>query len=71
MGLAETRQFDCSEPVVGRYMVVQLAGTNYLTLCEVEVFPGEGYKCNIKLQDIHLPIEITEFTSPEVETEPI
>jgi hypothetical protein len=30
--------FDCEER--GRYLVVQLKGTNYLTACEVEVYGG-------------------------------
>ena len=32
----------CDKPVTGRYVIIQLAGTNYLTLCEVEVYSGES-----------------------------
>ena len=35
MGAGETRAFACS--AVGRYVIVQLRGTNPLTLCEVKV----------------------------------
>ncbi|CAH1259009.1 PKDREJ [Branchiostoma lanceolatum] len=34
---------DCAQPITGRYVSVQLIDrTDYLTLCEVEVFEGQG-----------------------------
>ena len=33
----------CDNSTVGRYLIVQIAGTNkYLTMCEVLVYAGEG-----------------------------
>lgn len=32
----------CDTPATGRYLTVQLLGTNILTLCEVQVFGGEA-----------------------------
>ena len=34
----ETKDFVCDAK--GRYVIVQLKGANYLTLCEVEVYGG-------------------------------
>jgi hypothetical protein len=39
MGAAETKTFACS--VTDQYVIVQLKGKNYLTLCEVEVFESK------------------------------
>ena len=39
MGAGETRTFACSAK--GRYVIVQLKGTNPLTLCEVGVYGGK------------------------------
>jgi hypothetical protein len=36
LGAGETKLFAC--PSYGRYVVVQLKGKNFLTLCEVEVY---------------------------------
>ena len=36
LGRGETGSFDCNG--TGRYVIVQLKYSNYLTLCEVEVF---------------------------------
>ena len=38
LGAGETKSFDCAAK--GRYVIVQLKGSNYLTLCEVQVFGG-------------------------------
>ena len=38
LGAGETRSIACNGK--GRYVIVQLKGRNYLTLCEVEVFGG-------------------------------
>ena len=38
MEKGECKAFDCHSK--GRYLVVQLRGTNYLTLCEVQVYTG-------------------------------
>jgi hypothetical protein len=41
LGAGETKLFACgSANKHGRYVVVQLKGKNFLTLCEVEVYGG-------------------------------
>ena len=32
----------CDGPVTGRYLIVQLTGTNYLTLCAVEAYASKS-----------------------------
>jgi hypothetical protein len=32
----------CYKPITGRYVTIQLQKTDYLTLCEVKVYSGEG-----------------------------
>ena len=41
---SETRQFSCSAPVTGRYLTVHFPKnkTEYLTVCEVQVFSESG-----------------------------
>jgi hypothetical protein len=39
LGAGETKEFTCE--AVGRYVVVQLLGKEYLTLCEVEILGGK------------------------------
>jgi len=40
-----TAEITCKPGLVGRYVIVQLKETEYLTLCEVEVFgSGKIYK---------------------------
>jgi hypothetical protein len=39
LAAGETKTFDCV--ATGRYVVVQLNGTGFLTLCEVEVLGGK------------------------------
>jgi len=45
-----TVSIKCAESSCGRYLVIQLEETNYLTLCEVQVFPvlqtGTKSHCN-------------------------
>jgi hypothetical protein len=41
LGRGQTRNFRCRRTLYGRYVIVQLVGREYLTLCEVEVF-GKG-----------------------------
>ncbi len=38
LGAGETRQTICDQAAIGRYVVVQLTGSDYLTLCEVAVY---------------------------------
>jgi hypothetical protein len=38
LGQGETRSYACNK--VGKYVIVQLKGKNYLTLCEVSVLGG-------------------------------
>lgn len=47
VGGGATHTFECPGcGVTGRYAVVQLKGTNYLTLCEVRIF---GCECFIAI----------------------
>ncbi len=39
-GAGETRDFGCDEQVFGRYVILQLADANWLTICELEVYGG-------------------------------
>ncbi len=43
----------CGSPLVGRYVIIQLTGTNYLTMCEVEVYSGELEKLERFEQQCH------------------
>ena len=38
LGAGKTKDFACDS--TGRYVIVQLKGANFLTLCEVEVYGG-------------------------------
>lgn len=44
LGRGETKFIQCSTPKSGRYVVVNLRITEYLTLCEVEVYAIRGGK---------------------------
>ena len=38
LGAGETKEINCNQAVTGRYVVAQLTGSNYLTICEFEVY---------------------------------
>jgi len=42
VGAGVTVKITCKPGLVGRYVIVQLKGSNFLTLCEVQVFTGTG-----------------------------
>lgn len=42
IGSGQTVELPCSNPVAGRYVYLTLRVTEYLTLCEVEVFEAKG-----------------------------
>ena len=42
IGSGQTVELSCSEAISGRYVYVTLRITEYLTLCEVEVFEDKG-----------------------------
>ena len=41
-GRGQTKALQCSQPKTGRFVFVRLRVTEYLTLCEVEVFAAKG-----------------------------
>ena len=41
-GRGQTKALQCTEPKIGRYVFVRLRVTEYLTLCEVEVYAVGG-----------------------------
>lgn len=43
-GRGQTKTLRCNRPMVGRYVFVRLRTTEYLTLCEVEVFASRAKK---------------------------
>ena len=44
----ETKEYTCLTPVIGRYVVVQNAGTSsrYLAICEFQVYGGKAPTCH-------------------------
>ena len=38
----ETKAFDCTEPLVGRYVTIHFNRSEFLSLCEVEVYSDIG-----------------------------
>ena len=42
VGRGQTQDLTCTPPKTGRYVYVTLRGTDYLTLCEVEVLAVKG-----------------------------
>ena len=48
-GKGQTKFLECSSPKIGRYVYVTLITTEYLTLCEVEVYAVKGKFCNFWL----------------------
>ena len=44
IGRGETRQFICNQPIIGRYVIIHFptSKSEFLTICEVQVFTGEG-----------------------------
>ena len=40
--IKETKAFDCTEPLVGRYVTIHFNRSEYLSLCEVEVYSDIG-----------------------------
>ena len=41
-GINETKTFNCTEPLVGRYVTIHFNRSEYLSLCEVEVYSDIG-----------------------------
>ena len=41
-GRGQTKALQCTQPKTGRYVFVRLRVTEYLTLCEVEVYAVRG-----------------------------
>ena len=63
LNAGETRHFACSS--TGRYLIVQLKGTNYLTLCEVKVFASKfshKYKSTLILRQSILLIWLKKYS---------
>ena len=53
VGTGRTQSFSCG--TTGRYVVVQLKGRTYLTMCEVEVY-GSPAKGNIFMSTLYTPL---------------
>jgi hypothetical protein len=43
LGESETRIFPCVSARYGRYVIIQIQATGYLTICEVDVYEGMNY----------------------------
>ena len=45
LGAGETSKIECGQPVTGRYVVLQLTSSEYLHICDFQVYGETGREC--------------------------